>query len=297
MFKKVLIPLDFSGYSQKILDRIGEIPGIEEIVLLHVVDATRPVGLVWKNGNPELKDTQVLLEEKKKFLENLGFNVNVRADVIVNAITQGTVALAILEIAETENVSLIIMGARGINPIQSLLLGSVSSSVLRNAKTNVLIMHFNPAKDSTRVSSGTVHQKLFSKVLVPTDFSRSASEASAFVKTIPGIREIIFLHVVNRVESDKEIEVYLKDAQTRLSDLKREYTDTGVEVKLHVLTGDPTETILSIAEQDDVSLIAMSAYGTDWLREILLGSTTFTVVRSTQTPVLVIRTVQENNNS
>ena len=57
-----------------------------------------------------------------------------------------------------------------------------------------------------------------------------------------------------------------------LSDLKREYTDTGVEVKLHVITGDPTETILSIAEQDDVSLIAMSAYGTDWLREILLGS-------------------------
>ncbi len=163
MFKKVLIPLDFSGYSQKILDRIGEIPGIEEIVLLHVVDATRPVGLVWKNGNPELKDTQVILEEKKKFLENLGFNVNVRADVIVNAITQGTVALAILEIAETENVSLIIMGARGINPIQSLLLGSVSSSVLRHAKTNVLIMHFNPAKDSTRVTSGTVHQTLFSK--------------------------------------------------------------------------------------------------------------------------------------
>ncbi len=295
MFKKVLIPLDFSGYSQKILDRIGEIPGIEEIVLLHVVDATRPVGLVWKNGNPELKDTQVLLEEKKKFLENLGFNVNVRTDVIVNAITQGTVALAILEIAETENVSLIIMGARGINPIQSLLLGSVSSSVLRHAKTNVLIMHFNPAKDSTRASSGTVHQKLLSKVLVPTDFSRSASEASAFVKTIPGIREIIFLHVVNRVESDKEIEVYLKDAQTRLSDLKREYTNTGIEVKLHVLAGDPTETILSIAEQDDVSLIAMSAYGTDWLREILLGSTTFTVVRRTQTPVLVIRTVQENN--
>jgi nucleotide-binding universal stress UspA family protein len=297
MFKKVLIPLDFSGYSQKILDRIREIPGIEEIVLLHVVDATRPLGLIWKNGQPQLKNAQILMEEKKKFLENLGFKVNIRSDVIVNAITQGTVALAILEIAETENVSLIIMGARGINPIQSLLLGSVSTSVLRHAKTNVLIMHFNPAKDSTRVTSGTVHQKLFSKVLVPTDFSLSASDASAFVKTIPGIQEIIFLHVVNRVESDEEIEVYLKDAQIRLSDLKREYTDTGVEIKLHVLTGDPTETILSIAEKDDVSLIAMSAYGTDWLRELILGSTTFAVVRGTQTPVLIIRTVQENNNS
>ena len=197
--------------------------------------------------------------------------MNVRTDVIVNAITQGTVALTILEIAETENVSLIILGARGINPIQSLLLGSVSSSVLRHAKTNVLIMHLNLEKDSPLASSSAVNPELFSKVLVPTDFSPSASEASAFVKTIPGIQETIFLHVVNRVESDKEIEVHRKDAQTRLIDLKNEYSNTGVEVKLHVLTGDPAETILSIAETDKVSLIAMSAYGTDWLREMLLG--------------------------
>ena len=42
MFEKVLVALDFSVYSQKILDRITEIPGIQEVVLLHVVDATRP---------------------------------------------------------------------------------------------------------------------------------------------------------------------------------------------------------------------------------------------------------------
>ena len=297
MFEKVLVPLDFSVYSQKILDRIRDIPGIKEVVLLHVVDATRPSGLVWKNGQPQLKNTQLLMAEKKEFLENLGLKVDIRTDVIVNAITQGTVAQAILETAETENVSLIIVGARGINPIHSLLLGSVSSSVLRHAKTNVLIMHFNPAVDITQVSSGPVRRNLFSKVLVPTDFSRSAGNASAFVKTIPGIQEIIFLHVVNRVESREDIEVYLKEAQTRLEVMKHEYIDTGVDVKLHVLTGDPTETILSIAKENDVSLIAMSAYGTDWLRELLLGSTTFTVVRRTQIPVLIIRTGQENNNS
>jgi len=297
MFEKVLVPLDFSVYSQKILDRIRDIPGIKEVVLLHVVDATRPSGLVWKNGQPQLKNTQLLMAEKKEFLENLGLKVYTRTDVIVNAITQGTVAQAILETAETENVSLIIVGARGINPIQSLLLGSVSSSVLRHAKMNVLIMHFNPAVDITQVSSGPVHRNLFSKVLVPTDFSRSAGNASAFVKTIPGIQEIIFLHVVNRVESREDIEDYIKEALTRLEDMKHGYINTGVDVKLHVLTGDPTETILSIAEEDDVSLIAMSAYGTDWLRELFLGSTTFTVVRRTLTPVLIIRTGQENNNS
>ncbi|MCK9592488.1 MAG: universal stress protein [Methanoregula sp.] len=294
MFKKVLLSLDFSVSSQKILNRIREIPGIKEVVLLHVVDATRPLGLEWKNGHPQLKNTELLIAEKKEYLENLGLKVNTQMDVIVSAITQGTVAHAILETAETENVSLIILGARGINPIQALLLGSVSSSVLRYAKTNVLIMHFKPADDSTQASSGPVHQDLFSKVLVPTDFSRSAINASDFIKKIPGIQEIIFLHVVNHVASHQDIEVYQKEAQARLEDMKQEYINTGVKIKYHVLEGDPTEIILSIAEEDDVSLIAMSAHGTDWLREMILGSTTFTVVRRTQKPVLVIRTEQEN---
>jgi nucleotide-binding universal stress UspA family protein len=297
MFEKVLVALDFSPYSQKILDRISEIPGIQEVVLLHVVDATRPARLEWTHGRPHIENTQLLMEEKKEFLEHLGLRVRISVDVIVNAITQGTVSHAILEIAETENISLIVIGARGINPIQELLLGSVSSSVLRHAKTHVLIMHFNPARDVVDVSSDSFGQKLFSKVLVPTDFSSSASDASAFVKTIPGIKEIVLLHVVNQVESQPEIEIYIKEAQTRLEDMKKEYIDSGIDATLLVRVGDPTEMILSVGEEENVSLIAMSAFGSDWLREMLLGSTTFTVVRRTKKPVLIIRTGKENENS
>jgi nucleotide-binding universal stress UspA family protein len=297
MFEKVLVALDFSPYSQKILNRISEIPGIQEVVLLHVVDATSPAKLEWTHGHPHLENTQLLMEEKKEFLEHLGLRVRIHVDVIVNAITQGTVSHAILEIAENENVSLIVIGARGINPIQELLLGSVSSSVLRHAKMNVLILHFNPARDVADVPSDSFGRKLFSKVLVPTDFSRSARDASAFVKTIPGIKEIVFLHVVHRVEKQPEIEVFIKKALTRLEDMKKEYIGSDIDGTVLIRVGDPTEMILSVAEEENVSLIAMSAFGSDWLREMLLGSTTFTVVRRTKKPVLIIRTGKENENS
>ncbi len=39
MFEKVLFPTDFSGYAQKTFECIGEIPGVKEVVLQHVVDA------------------------------------------------------------------------------------------------------------------------------------------------------------------------------------------------------------------------------------------------------------------
>jgi len=297
MFEKVLVALDFSPYSQKILDRISEIPLIQEVVLLHVVDATRPARLDWTHGHPHIENTQLLLEEKKKVLEQHGLRVRISVDVIVNAITQGTISHAILEIAEAENVSLIVIGARGINPIQELLLGSVSSSVLRYATTNVLIMHFPPTSGDTRATPASSYPKLFSKVLVPTDFSRSASDAWGFLKTIPGIQEIILLHVVNRAESQQDIEGYVKAAETRLEDMKKELIGTGVDVKLHVCAGDPTEMILSVADENYVSMIAMSAFGVDWIRKLVLGSTTFTVVRRTKKPVLIIRAGQENETS
>ena len=293
MFEKVLVALDFSPYSQKILDRISEIPGIQEVVLLHVVDATRPARLDWTHGHPHIENTQLLLEEKKKVLEQHGLRVRISVDVIVNAITQGTISHAILEIAEAENVSLIVIGARGINPIQELLLGSVSSSVLRYATTNVLIMHFPPTSGDTRATPASSYPKLFSKVLVPTDFSRSASDAWGFLKTIPGIQEIILLHVVNRAESQQDIEGYVKAAEIRLEDMKKELLGTGVNVKLHVCAGDPTEMILSVADDNYVSMIAMSAFGVDWIRKLVLGSTTFTVVRRTKKPVLIIRNGKE----
>jgi nucleotide-binding universal stress UspA family protein len=295
VFEKVLVALDFSAYSQKIFDCITEIPGIQEVVLLHVVDATHPSKLGWTTG-PYLENVRLLIAEKKEALEHLGFAVRVRVDVIVNVITQGSVSQAILEAAETHNVSLIIMGARGINPIQELLLGSVSSTVLRQTKTNVLVMHFNPGREDADASGDTARKHLFSRVLVPTDFSPSAGEALSFMKTIPSVQEIILLHVVNRAESQPEIQVAVREAQARLAEMSRDLTGPGLSVKSHVRVGDPTEMTLSVAKEDNVSLIAMSAYGTAWIREMLVGSTTFTVVRRTRKPVLVIRSRQENEH-
>ena len=66
MFKKVLVALDFSPSSQKILDRISEIPGIQEVVLVHVVDATRPARLDWTLRTPAYRKSSAPLRREKK---------------------------------------------------------------------------------------------------------------------------------------------------------------------------------------------------------------------------------------
>lgn len=288
MFSKVLVALDFSPSSQNILDRIREIPGVREVVLLHVVDATHPSRRGWTHG-PEIENAKLRLAEKKADLEKAGLKVQATVDVIVSVITEGDVARAILEAAETHRVSLIVVGARGINPIRELLLGSVSSSVLRHAKTHVLVFHSRTCPPDTASPS----QELFSKLLVPTDFSRSAGETLSLVAAIPGIRDLILLHVISRAESEPEIEASVAETRDRLDAMKKELKNAGLTVLSRIRIGDPAEMILSVAADDAPSLVALNAFGTGLLREMLLGSTTFTVVRKAEIPVLVIRSEPE----
>ena len=284
MFEKVLFPTDFSEYAQKTLECIGEIPGIKELILLHIVDATHPSKRGWTHG-PHIENAKILMEEKKEYLENLGLKVKVKVDVI----TEGEVHREILETADKEKASLIVMGARGKSPIKDLFLGGVSSKVVHHAKTNILIMRYKLVEGL----EGMKHEKfcpmIFSKVLLPTDFSEPAGKTTSFMKEIKNIKEMVLLNVVNKGETEEEIDENANDAKRKLGDIKRELVEAGYMVKDHVRVGNLPEEIISTAEDEDVSLIAMSPHGKGWFRELLVGSTTCAVVRRAKRPVLVVR--------
>ena len=63
------------------------------------------------------------MAEKKEALENLGLKVSINVDVIVNAITQGTIAQAILEIAGNRRCFLDRCGCTGYQPNPGIAVG------------------------------------------------------------------------------------------------------------------------------------------------------------------------------
>ena len=284
MFEKVLFPTDFSEYAQKTLECIGEIPGIKELMLLHIVDATHPSKHGWTHG-PHIENTKILMDEKKEYLESLGLKVKTKVDVI----TEGEVYREILRTAENEKVSLIVMGARGKSQIKDLLLGGVSTKVVRHAKTNLLIMRYKLVEDLEGVKHEKFCPMIFSKVLLPTDFSEFAGKTISFIKNIKDIKEIDLLNVVSKGETEEEIEENVNEAKKGLGDIKEELGRAGFMVKEHVRVGNIPEEIISTAEDEDISLIAISPHGKGWFKELLVGSTTCAVVRRANRPVLVVR--------
>ena len=280
MFEKILVPTDFSSHAKKVVECIGQIPGIKQVVLLSVISRS-VITRVW-DPVAELKEVEARLMEEKKLIDAPGVEVKVRAVSVL----EGEIANAVQRVADEENASLVAMGARGKSRIQSVLLGSVSRNALRFGDTHLLIMRYKV------LDSGEMEMycdRIFSKVLFPTDFSQPAEVALSFLKSIQGIGELVLLNVVSTGETDEEIEENQAAANKKIEEITRDLEKSGMKVTPKVLVGHPVETIRTVAEEENVSLIAMSSQGAIAIKKGRIGSTAYDVANSVDKPVLILR--------
>lgn len=284
MFEKILLPTDFSPDSERVLESVKDIYGVKEVVLLHIIDATRPSLRGWEHG-PKIENAKILLEENRQALETGGIKAGVIVEAIVDPITQGTVTLAILAKAEACSASLIMMGARGRNTIREILLGSVSAGVIRGAQTPVLLMRFLPGTAAT-----DRRPNLFSRVLVPVDFSAPSRDALDALTNIPEPGKILLLHVVDKGESEEEIQAAVREAKEKLAVMEQDPALSRFSVTSRVHVGNPPDEITATADREEVTLILMSRRGGGWTRELrtlILGSTTNAVIRQARRSILI----------
>ncbi|MDP3563414.1 MAG: universal stress protein [Methanoregula sp.] len=291
MFEKILLPTDFSPDSRRILEYVRGIPGVRKVTLLHVVKTPAP-SPGDPDQDPQTKNPRILLDENRMVLEKAGVEADLAVETMVKTIMQGDLPFTILETAETEKVSLIMMGARAKNTDNSILTSSVSANVIRSAKVPVLLLRFPP-------ESGAIdnHRNLFSSVLVPVDFSKPSVQTLALVKSIPTAGRVILLHVINKGKSDMNqasvqiaIQAAIQAALERLEIIQKDLAAAGIPAEVRACAGYAPDEINATAKQDNVTLILMSPHGEGWtrnLRTLFIGSTTSAVIRRVHRPVLV----------
>lgn len=280
MFEKILVPTDFSRYSQNVLECISELPGHRDVVLLNVIHRT-PISRSWDPAS-EVENANEMIEKQKLYLQSLRFNVKTRVETIM----EGDPAKVIQKVADEENASLIVMGARGKGRVRGLLLGSVSKNVLVYGRTNLLLMRYKVLEGE---NLGRFCRSLFSKIICPTDFSQPARDVISFVSKLEGVGEMDLQYVVASGESDEQIDAEIREAGAKLNDISKEIARPNLKVKVHVQVGNAPEEISKLADMEDASLIAMSSHGRGWLEQLTVGSTTYETARISNRPVLIVR--------
>ena len=136
-FKKILVPLDGSKYSEKALQRACEVVNAfdSKIILLYVVEKSLPINLL---------DRKVYLEILRKF----GNKTIVKASKILSEkgiraksfLNEGNIVNEIKKVAKKENCDLIIVGNKGLGAVTRFLLGSVSNKLAQSSSCSLLII-------------------------------------------------------------------------------------------------------------------------------------------------------------
>ncbi len=185
------------------------------------------------------------------------------------AIVDGSAEQYIVKAAEEGAADLIVMGARGIKGIKSLIVGSVTKAVALNSSKPVLITRL-PVRDDPGM-----------KILFVTDGSEDSLDAGRFLTTVPFSdgSEVTILNVIwsDFSEIPERFVVGVNErmkeiiARSRSSDIEEsgritsraEMLIAGRFRKIHVLSqiGDPSVEILNTAERLKPDLIAMGCRG------------------------------------
>jgi len=283
LFERVLVSTDFSKYSQKVIESVGGIPGVKEVVLLHVM-AAPGLARVWDPG-ARAEEAKKKLAEEAKPLESLGIAVKMRAEPLVG----GEVAKKIESVSEEEKVDLVVIGVRSKGFVGKVLLGSVAKDILRYGTKNLLLMRLLPIEGGERFEKHS--SMIFSKVLCPTDFSEPAEDAIKIVKDIKGVDEVVLLTVLSKDLIDVDLESEKKEVEEKLAAIKAGFEESGIAASVRVAVGSPAEEIITAAEDEEVSIIAMSSHGKGWVRQMVVGSVAYDVSNSGTRPVLVLRVV------
>lgn len=139
---------------------------------------------------------------------------------------------------------------------------------------------------------------MFDKILLPTDGSEfSEYEVERAIKALSDDGEIIILSVASKLEATTPFqrkknveslnEEFLKEAYDNVDRMAKRF-DEHVNVRKLVITGIPADTIVKVADDEDVDLIIISASGKSGLHKFFIGSVAEKVLRKTEKDVLLV---------
>jgi nucleotide-binding universal stress UspA family protein len=152
-FSRVLVAIDGSTSSMHTIDRAISIAmkNNSQLVILYVIDVYKypylPSSIILaptfgsekyleEKNEAEEQMNKIKEKYKQKTKNNIDFK-ELKTEIVEGAKSAAT---TIIEYAESENIDLIIIGSRGRTSFKKLLLGSVSSDIIKNAHCAVLVI-------------------------------------------------------------------------------------------------------------------------------------------------------------
>jgi len=289
-FKKILVPVDFSEFSDKAVEYALTLAEkfCADITLLHAIVLFREDF----DEEDQLQAYRTLVfkqeKEKSKKLASRCQKIQKKGIKIHSAVQRGfSESETILDYIRDHRFDLMVMGTQGRTGWKKLLLGSVTETVVRKAEIPVLTVH----KDSSPTD--------FRRILVPVDFTEHSPDTINLGKELARRfkSRLDFLHVVETRDHPEFYSISFQPILKANPGLKdhitknlKELSGTAAKNVTHsVREGKVYKEINAYVEEKGIDLIVMGTNTVHELDEILMGSNSERVLRITPCPVITIK--------
>lgn len=147
---------------------------------------------------------------------------------------------------------------------------------------------------------------MYKRILVPLDGSSRAEKILVHVEEM-ALRfkaMVIFLQVVNPFfpvmdsytdlleQSMEEIKRQVEKSKSYLSAWRANFRKKGIHSRKIVEQGPVVDTIINVAQQEEVDLIAMASHGRSGLSRVFYGSVAAGILHRIDRPLLLIRVLE-----
>ncbi len=296
MKRKILIPLDGSPFAERVLAFVRGLakPSTTDLIFVHVAQPNPYYTVVTPDAihTVDITDWQ---ERANQYMNRITEEVRAEGYTVSAMITEGDVASAICDMAETQEADLIAMTTHGRSGIEKWVLGSVADRVVRSAQQPVFLVR--PQEDQ--------HPPMpIRRILVPLDGSRTAEQAlpQAIELANENNSEIWLLQSVEFPEywgeeyagmhampSTVSIEEQEEAARAYLHQIADSLTSGQIPAQIVVTTGHAASAISDVVADNEIDLIVMSTHGRSGLSRWVFGSVAEKVVRLAECPIFLVR--------
>lgn len=228
------------------------------------------------------------------YVNDVATRLSARGFKVRAMVTVGSPDEEILRVAEDEQVDLITMATHRESMLARGVLGSVTDRVVTHSTVPVLTMRPEGVSETMPVKPDVV--------LVPLDGSENSESvvplASDIAKQMGS--KLVFVRVSNlayhSAMGDAGIYYASPVSYARASDIAGEYLEpfveqakqSGIDAAMRTPTGSPANTLISIADESESSMIVIGTRGQSGFKRFIVGSVTDKVIRTSGHPVLVV---------
>ena len=300
MYTKILVPLDGSKTAEMVLPNVVRLARESKAkVVLLTVDALgldfRKSGSSWSNMGDALATRERPNGQMRAYIDSAASMLAGMGVETTTVIVTGEAAEEILTYDADNGCDLIAMSTRGRSALKRGLMGSVTDAVVRASKAPALAV--GPKSVEGKDLDGAIRS-----VAVSLDGSEMAETVLPHVEKLARLLslEVVLLRVVRMIPwaygahermpiDTTDIEAALElEAKEYLATVEARFTTKGIRCRTEVMHGVPWDKIVNFSATSNDMMVAISTHGRSGITRLVLGSVADMLIRSLETPVLVV---------